>query len=202
VHIFPSSPPAAIQSEVSFEKLDNMDVKSELPATQHGETSKPPLRRVSSTETDRPPSAQQLRQVDECHADESDEEHEEDPDSDPAEKIVDFDWNDLHRRYHDAMKGCHEQEGELTQEWESLMKVRNHFPVDCWHADMDTVLPHLGRIRSRPRDGSNIQTVPHPLRATRYNSLNLSSLKTRTTYVQNSEEALEKRRNHCMLHLL
>jgi hypothetical protein len=148
VHIFPSSPPVVVQSEVSFEKLDNMDVKSEPPATQHGETSKPLSRRVSSAETDRPPSAQQLRQDEGSHADESDEDPEEELDSDPAEKIVDFDWSGLHHRYHDAMKGCHEQEGELTQEWENLMKVQDHFSIDCWDADEDAVLSHLGRIRS------------------------------------------------------
>jgi hypothetical protein len=129
VHIFPSSPPVIKQSDVSFEKLETMDntpqFKSEPPAAQHNESSKPPPRSVSSEDTERPPSAQQAPKNMDGHSGDEDEDadDDEDMDSDPAEQISEFDWDDLHQRYHDAMKGCHEQEGELTQEWESLMNV-------------------------------------------------------------------------------
>ena len=125
--IFPSSPPAIQRTEASFGNIEEMDnaphFKSEPPATQIDEASKPPLRRVSSDETERPPSAQQAQGDAHDHVHESDEEDEEELDSDPAETIADFDWDALHERYHNAMNGCHEQEGELAQEWESLMNV-------------------------------------------------------------------------------
>jgi hypothetical protein len=94
--------------------------KSEPPATQTDQASKPRLRRVASDETERPPSAQQLQRP------EDEDDHEDDSDgidSDPAETITDFDWDGLHQRYHNAMQDCHEQEAELAQEWESLMEV-------------------------------------------------------------------------------
>jgi hypothetical protein len=78
---------------------------------------------VNSEETERPPSAQQVHRDSDEHADEDDEEE---LDSDPAEKIADFDWNALHERYHQVMDGCHDAEGELAQEWESLMNVQLH----------------------------------------------------------------------------
>lgn len=130
---FPSSPPVPKQSDVSFEKLDRMEngpgPKSE-PASQNPEAPRPPLRRVSSEETERPPSAQQSNkdlyrdeEEDEVGEKESDEDE---IDSDPAVQIDAFDWDQLHQRYHDAMNNCHTHEGELTQEWESLMNVHTH----------------------------------------------------------------------------
>jgi hypothetical protein len=131
---FPSSPPIPTQSDVSFEKLDKMDdapgPKSE-PASQNPEAPRPPLRRVSSEETERPPSAQQSNKnfdredEEEDDVDEKDTDEEE-IDSDPAVQIDAFDWDQLHQRYHDAMNGCHTHEEELTQEWESLMNVHIH----------------------------------------------------------------------------
>jgi hypothetical protein len=100
--------------------------KSEPPATQNEEASKPPPRRVSSEETERPPSAQQMQRDDDDVSDEDDEENDddEDMDSDPAQMIVDFDWDELHRQYHDAMNTCQAEEGELVQQWENLMNVQ------------------------------------------------------------------------------
>tara|TARA_R110002003_G_scaffold59_17_gene5354 strand:+ start:27300 stop:27761 length:462 start_codon:yes stop_codon:yes gene_type:complete len=125
--LLPSSPPVIPQSPVSFEQLESMhsppQVKPEPPATQVDEATKPPLGRVNSEETERPPSAQQVHRDSDEHADEDDEEE---LDSDPAEKIADFDWNALHERYHQVMDGCHDAEGELAQEWESLMNVQLH----------------------------------------------------------------------------
>lgn len=120
---FPSSPP--ILSQVS--KTTKMDTgpafKSEPPLTQDAPTMRPPMRRVSSDETERPPSAQ--RTHDEVHgqADADTGMQSEDEDSDPAVKIENFNWEDLEVRYHEAMKVCHNEESELMQEWESLMAV-------------------------------------------------------------------------------
>lgn len=124
---FPSSPPIVKQTdEPSQGDMDNTTrMKSESPATQPDIPAKPPMGRVSSEEAERPPSAQQCQRDTEEHTDENgEEEGEDDLDSDPAERIADFDWTDLHQRYHNAMQGCHDQEGELAQEWESLMNVQ------------------------------------------------------------------------------
>jgi hypothetical protein len=115
---------------MSSQGLDRVDdtaqFKAEPPMAQNDQVSKPPLRRVTSDETERPPSAQQLQR----HVDADDDEDENDDDnidSDPAETIIDFDWGGLHQRYHDAMQNCHVHEDELAQEWENLMKVHFSF---------------------------------------------------------------------------
>jgi hypothetical protein len=128
VHL-PSSPPIfTVEDQSSQEKMDNTQrMKSEPPATQKDDAAKPPMKRVSSENTERPPSAQQFQRDNEEHSDENDDDEEEDADdldSDPAVRIADFDWTDLHKRYHDAINGCHDEESELAQEWESLMNVR------------------------------------------------------------------------------
>ncbi|CAO2656698.1 Nn.00g055010.m01.CDS01 [Neocucurbitaria sp. VM-36] len=116
-----SSPPI-IQYESSSPAMEkNLANKSEPPFHHNAGASRPSLRRVSSEETERPPSAQQLdrdgdEQVDSNSSDDLEEEE-----NDPADKIVDFDWNDLHERYHEAVNKCHGHETELMQEWESLM---------------------------------------------------------------------------------
>ena len=94
--------------------------KSEPPLTQAVQA---PLRRINSDETERPPSAQQTQDEDNEHTDANEEAQPEDEDSDLAESVVDFDWDDLHRRYHEVIKTCHGKEAELMQEWESLMAV-------------------------------------------------------------------------------
>jgi len=130
---FPSSPPVIEISDPSFDISENMDnrphFKSEPPATQIDEASKPPLRRISSEDTERPPSAQQVHDDVDDHVEDDEEDDEEELGADPAEQIVDFDWDELHQRYHQAMQGCHEHEGELAQEWESLMNVQHRAPV-------------------------------------------------------------------------
>ncbi|KAF2831498.1 hypothetical protein CC86DRAFT_366849 [Ophiobolus disseminans] len=144
--------------------MDNKQrFKSEPPATQLDDASKPQLRRISSEDTERPPSAQQVHGNEDEHDDEIDEEDEEELDSDPAERVIDFDWEDLHERYHKAMQGCHDQEGKLAQEWESLM---NYFRI--W------------------ADSGNDQETDRTFKR----------LKTRTNYVQNSEDKLEQTRQH------
>ncbi|KAH7076808.1 hypothetical protein BKA63DRAFT_290654 [Paraphoma chrysanthemicola] len=164
IQILPSSPPALPLSSVSFEKFDVMDEpphpKSEPPATQLDEGAKPPLRRVNSEDTERPPSAQRVHDETDEHIE---EDSEEELDADPADKIVDFDWNALHERYHQAMAGCHDEEGELAKEWESLM---NFFRI--W-----------------AESGHDQET-----------DRTFQRLRTRTAYVQHSEEKLESTRKH------
>jgi hypothetical protein len=102
------------------------DFKSEPPATKKTEeASKPqaPLRRVSSEETERPPSAQQIQRDDSISSENDEEPDDQDIDSDPAAPVVGFDWDELHRKYHDAMDTCHVEEAQLTDDWESLMNV-------------------------------------------------------------------------------
>ncbi|KAF2035933.1 hypothetical protein EK21DRAFT_53574 [Setomelanomma holmii] len=143
--------------------MDNSpNFKSEPPATQPDAISQPPLRRATSEETERPPSAQQARRDSDEHAG-GDQDDEEELDSDPAEKIVEFDWDELHERYHEAMKGCHDAEGELAQEWESLMSY----------------------FRIWAESGHEHET-----------DRTFQRLRTRTTHVQNSEDRLERTRNH------
>ncbi|KAH7399261.1 hypothetical protein BKA66DRAFT_565347 [Pyrenochaeta sp. MPI-SDFR-AT-0127] len=141
--------------------MDNgLAVKSEPPVAQDAGASGPPLRRVSSDETERPPSAQPIPYDSDEQVSASFEEEE---NSGPSERIVDFDWDDLHERYHEAVNKCQGQETELLKEWESLM---TYFRI--WASsghDRET-----GRTYSR--------------------------LRTRMTYVQNSEEKLERTRNH------
>jgi hypothetical protein len=81
------------------------------------------MRRVSSDETERPPSAQRTKDEVNDQADADTGEQSEDDDSDPADRIENFDWEDLQLRYHQAMKDCHNEESELMQEWENLMAV-------------------------------------------------------------------------------
>lgn len=153
VHL-PSSPPYFKQSGASFTSSVEMDdqyrPKSEPPVTQNDDAARPSHRRVSSEDTERPPSGQQVRKDSDQDEEENDDEMEEDDsDCNPAEKIKDFDWNELHGRYHEAMDQCHTQEGELAEEWESLMNVLLHFACLGHDADEFAVLPHLGRIWSR-----------------------------------------------------
>ncbi|KAF1912261.1 hypothetical protein BDU57DRAFT_458291 [Ampelomyces quisqualis] len=141
--------------------------KSEPPTPQNHEAPRPPVRRVSSEETERPPSAQQSNKNvgHEEEEDEVDEKEtdEDDIDSDPAEQIREFNWHELHQRYHDVMNDCHIQEAQLAQEWESLM---NYFRV--W-----------------AESGHDHET-----------DRTFQRLKTRTSYVQHSEATLEQKRSH------
>ncbi|KAB2106292.1 hypothetical protein AG0111_0g4996 [Alternaria gaisen] len=95
--------------------------KSEPSLTQDAQPMRPARRRVNSDDTERPPSAQRTQDEVDGQADANAGEQTEDEDSDPAGRIEDFDWEDLHVRYHEAMNGCHNEESELMQEWESLM---------------------------------------------------------------------------------
>jgi hypothetical protein len=119
----PSSPPVLTHDSVIASMDKGPEFKSEPPLTQDAQAVRAPLRRVNSDETERPTSAQQTQDEVDEHADANGEADSEEEDSDPAEKVEDFDWDDLHRRYHEAVKNCHGEEAELMQEWESIMAV-------------------------------------------------------------------------------
>jgi len=163
---FPSSPPIIKHLTTSCGSMDDTPrPKSEPPATQV-EESKPlaALRNVHSDESERPPSAQQ-RHVDEDDTNESDDDEE--LNSDPAEPAVEFDWDELHRRYHDAMKECHDHEGQLTAEWNQLMNVQRRLPVFEPGADQvcstSASGPTLATSTRRTGRSSGTQASPHML---------------------------------------
>lgn len=123
VPIIHSSPPDYNPSSGMNPMANNPTVKPESPTTKDAESSRPSLRRVSSDETERPPSAQQVHNDTDEQVSTSGEDDSEAEDSSPSERIVDFDWNDLHERYHKAINKCQGQETELIEEWETLMTV-------------------------------------------------------------------------------
>lgn len=120
-----SSPPL-LTDEPSICEVENVsEYKGNPSATQHVDAPPPQRMRLSSNETERPQSAQQLRADADDDIDSGSDAREDE--FDPAERIIGFDWNDLHERYHEATNKCHDQETELMQEWESLMNVLLHF---------------------------------------------------------------------------
>lgn len=128
------------------------DPESEAePPRQDAQNSRLSHRRVGSDETERPHSAQQTQHDTDSHISETSEEEESDEDdSDPAHRIGDFDWEDLHHRYHEAMKVCHGEEAALMEEWESLMTVICAAPQNRRKMLMlfCLVLPHMGAVRT------------------------------------------------------
>ena len=111
---------------------NNERVKSEPPrgAGREGTAH----RRSSSVDTERPASAQRMHEEEKGEpADTNDEEMSED-DSDPGQQIVDFDWQDLLERYHQAIANCEANEAQLMQEWTSLMNVTSQ-PVVIFLAE-------------------------------------------------------------------
>ncbi|USP77252.1 hypothetical protein yc1106_04526 [Curvularia clavata] len=114
----PSSPPMLNL----LPNTENMDNGSENESEPHQtQDAQPVLKRVNSDETERPPSAQQTQHASDGQASETSDEEFDSEDSDPAHRIEDFDWEDLHHRYHEAMKVCHGEEAALMEEWEDLM---------------------------------------------------------------------------------
>lgn len=117
----PSSPPLYAR-DLEFASMENnTGFKSEPPLTQDADATRPQPKRVSSEETERPPSAQQARDDEDERDNDNDEQEEE---ADPSDRIVDFDWDDLYYRYQEAVSRCHDEETELMQEWGGLMDVQ------------------------------------------------------------------------------
>jgi hypothetical protein len=121
--IFPSSPPILTHSSNTTEMDTAPAPKSEPALTQDAQDVRPLVRRTHSDETERPSSAQRTKDEVDDEANAATEEQSEYEETDPAEKIVDFDWEDLEVRYHDAMKTCHAEEEQLMEEWANLMDV-------------------------------------------------------------------------------
>lgn len=121
-----SSPPVLTQAASQLPAMeDKPSAKSEPPATKDAEASRPAHKRMNSDDTARPPSAQQ--RDDDTGEEQSDVNSEDESiDNGPADPISDFDWDDLHSRYHAAMDKCHGEENELMLEFDSLM---NYFRI-------------------------------------------------------------------------
>lgn len=124
-HLFRSSPPALTQ-DLLFEMDDSAASKSEPVASQDVQQTprRPKHKRVGSDDTERPASAQRIHDDSEEQSDiEAQQESSDDENVDPAAQIANFDWEELHKRYHDEIDRCSEEEIKLSDEWESLMKV-------------------------------------------------------------------------------
>ena len=128
---YPSSPPLLTQPPNTIAMDTAPAAKSEPPPSQEAQNVRPPMRRMHSDETERPSSAQRTKDEVDDEADNAAEQQSEDEESDSAEKIVNFDWEDLEARYHDAMKTCHNEEDQLMHEWENLMTVQLPFFYCC-----------------------------------------------------------------------
>ncbi|KAF2636620.1 hypothetical protein P280DRAFT_472848 [Massarina eburnea CBS 473.64] len=90
----------------------------EVQPTQH--------RRADSGETERPASAQLIHGTDtneevEEEEEEEDDEEEEEEDWNAADPVAEFDWEGLHRRYHEVINNASEEEAALMEEWNQLM---------------------------------------------------------------------------------
>jgi hypothetical protein len=138
VILFSSSPPFATiklsSGEDRFKMDDDSVSRDEQQVGQRpdSQASQAAHQRTGSGDTERPPSEQQSHDSNEEQTDEDTKEYnhaeeQDGEDSDPADMIIDFDWNDLTKRYHDAMDKCTDEEALLMQEWSSLMEVRRKF---------------------------------------------------------------------------
>jgi hypothetical protein len=78
---------------------------------------------ATSTDSERPPSAQRANQNGNGEPPHVKDEEETEDELNPAAKIEDFDWDHLADRYHMAIKQCEQNEDELMQEWGNLMNV-------------------------------------------------------------------------------
>ncbi|KAF1932478.1 uncharacterized protein M421DRAFT_417198 [Didymella exigua CBS 183.55] len=128
-HTIRSSPPAGTQ--YSYPPMDDLASKSEPVAPQEvqqtQDVQQTPKRsrhqRMNSGDTERPASAQRDRR--DGSVEQSDVEAQEisdDNDADPAQQIRDFDWQDLHERYHTTINRCSQDEADLMEEWAKLME--------------------------------------------------------------------------------
>ncbi|KAF2622788.1 hypothetical protein BU25DRAFT_415034 [Macroventuria anomochaeta] len=120
---FYSSPPRLTQ--YSTPPMDDVASKSEPAAPPDGQQTpkRPRHKRVNSDDTERPASAQRGSDDSEEHPDvEAEQEASDEEDADPAVQIANFDWGDLHQRYHEAINQCSQEEAGSMGEWNSLME--------------------------------------------------------------------------------
>ena len=123
----PSSPPFEFDAFTNMSDANNDQAPKAEPSETEpnaGETQSPTNQR-DSREEDRPPSGQQAQQAPIVDTPEikEDGDMDSDEDVDPADQIDDFDWNDLHEKYHIAMNKASAQEQALMQEFAQLMDV-------------------------------------------------------------------------------
>lgn len=97
--------------------------KSDPAGTNPDGNTRAPIIRADSGETERPPSVQRVNPDANKSPNCTDDEEELDEEPDPGNKIVDFDWEDLHERYHRAINTASAEEAELMSEWSELMEV-------------------------------------------------------------------------------
>lgn len=86
------------------------------------EAAPPEIIRANSNETERPSSAQRPK-ADAREMPDPDDEAALDDDPDLFQKIDDFDWDELHERYHRTVNNASEAEAGLMREWANLMEV-------------------------------------------------------------------------------
>lgn len=131
----PSSPPVITVRSTSSEKDEEAESRPISPMSEseepHPEQSiripEPTSAQRSNSNVDASLVPNTHNDNQEGHNNDQQEGQEEDVETpDPSIRIEDFDWDELHERYHDAMKRCHTDEDELRQEWESLMNVVLH----------------------------------------------------------------------------
>jgi hypothetical protein len=97
--------------------------KSDAAGANADAAARPPVIRDDSGETERPTSAQPRGNAATSEQLTADEKQEPGEEVDPADKIEDFDWEELHERYHQAIDTASQEEAALMQEWKQLMDV-------------------------------------------------------------------------------
>ncbi|KAF3001401.1 hypothetical protein E8E13_007194 [Curvularia kusanoi] len=123
-HSFPSTPPPPQVTRFLSPPMEDKTVKTDVDAPQDlQQTPKSGHKRVNSDDTERPTSVQRdrddLGQIPDAGAEtsDSDDEH-----ADPALQIEDYNWQELHERYHNIINTCNAEEKELMEEWANLME--------------------------------------------------------------------------------
>jgi hypothetical protein len=96
----------------------------------NGAASVPLINREDFEETERPASAQRVNPPTNDNLNIGEEEYlepEEEDSDDPADKLAEFNWDDLHARYHQVINQATDEETELMDEWSHLMGVLHPF---------------------------------------------------------------------------
>ncbi|KAK0795969.1 hypothetical protein LTR02_003854 [Friedmanniomyces endolithicus] len=99
--------------------------------------------------------------------------------SEPHDRIAEFDWTDLERRYHHRMEGLGATEHQIYDEFNQLCDVHNLHQAHDWNAD-DAQFFGVWAATSQVHEVDR----------------SYKRLKTRMTLVQHHEEELERKRGH------
>ncbi|KAF2186822.1 hypothetical protein K469DRAFT_725504 [Zopfia rhizophila CBS 207.26] len=143
-----------------------MDNNGSKPARPAGVRDDGSQGRGSSAETEKTPSGQHSKEAGYGGFLDANEDEIED-ESDPAEKIQDFDWKHLEERYHDAIKGCEGIENGLMQEWSNLMDFFRVWAVSGHEHETDRTYK---RLRTRM---AHVQHSENHLEKTRKHYINV-----------------------------